>query len=500
MISASASTAHSRPGFNREEWASAYRNVRVELTSELLTTTSGTIPSELAGTLYRNGPGILERGGQWVHNHFDGDGLITALRFGSGQVHLTNRFVRTQAYEEESAAGRFLYRGAFGSKKPGGPLANVLDLRRKNLANHNVVRLGDDLLALWEGGSPHALDPDTLQTKGITLLQGALQPQEAFCSHPRFDPGHHGDRRLLSFSLKPGYNSSLKLMEFAASAERSEIDPGQLLYQRTDTFKGYAFLHDFAVTPNWAVFLKNNIHFTPLPYFLGQKGAAQCLESTNSVKPQFWLIPRDSGKHAGEPPRLIDAPPGFVLHHLNAWEDGEEVLFVDSVFYDHSPILGPGEDFRDVDFDLRPEMRLMRNKINLVTKTVTSDCLSSGRCEFPTVNPFYEGRQERFAWIAVSQRQHGGDPLQAIKKLNLQTGDNVVWSAAPHGFVGEPVMVPSHQKDAEDSGWLLLLVWNGTRSATDLVILKADDLSEQARVELPLALPYGLHGSWDSSP
>jgi all-trans-8'-apo-beta-carotenal 15,15'-oxygenase len=102
--------------------------------------------------------------------------------------------------------------------------------------------------------------------------------------------------------------------------------------------------------------------------------------------------------------------------------------------------------------------------------------------------------------MAVAQRAHGGDPLQAIKKLNLQTGENVVWSAAPHGFVGEPVMVPSCQKDAEDSGWLLLLVWNGIRSATDLVILKADDLSEQARVELPLALPYGLHGSWDSSP
>jgi all-trans-8'-apo-beta-carotenal 15,15'-oxygenase len=29
-----------------------------------------------------------------------------------------------------------------------------------------------------------------------------------------------------------------------------------------------------------------------------------------------------------------------------------------------------------------------------------------------------------------------------------------------------------------------------------LVILQADDLSEQAVLELPLAIPYGLHGSW----
>jgi all-trans-8'-apo-beta-carotenal 15,15'-oxygenase len=28
------------------------------------------------------------------------------------------------------------------------------------------------------------------------------------------------------------------------------------------------------------------------------------------------------------------------------------------------------------------------------------------------------------------------------------------------------------------------------------VILNAADLSEQAVLELPLAIPYGLHGSW----
>jgi all-trans-8'-apo-beta-carotenal 15,15'-oxygenase len=29
-----------------------------------------------------------------------------------------------------------------------------------------------------------------------------------------------------------------------------------------------------------------------------------------------------------------------------------------------------------------------------------------------------------------------------------------------------------------------------------LVILQAGELSEQAVLELPLAIPYGLHGSW----
>lgn len=71
----------------------------------------------------------------------------------------------------------------------------------------------------------------------------------------------------------------------------------------------------------------------------------------------------------------------------------------------------------------------------------------------------------------------------------------------PRGFVTEPVMVPrpgasAEDQSAEDDGWVLVLVWNGARSASDLVILNAHDLSEQAVIPLPLAIPYGLHGSW----
>ena len=59
--------------FNKEDWASAYKNVEKELTSQPLNTSKGVDIKELNGTLFRNGPGILERGGQWVHHPFDGD-------------------------------------------------------------------------------------------------------------------------------------------------------------------------------------------------------------------------------------------------------------------------------------------------------------------------------------------------------------------------------------------------------------------------------------------
>ena len=486
-----ASSPAAAPSYDRADWASAFRNVGVEFDGVPLTAARGVIPAELRGTLYRNGPGRLERGGQWVHHPFDGDGMITALRFVGGAVRLTNRFVRTEGWLAEEQTGKFVYRGVFGTQKPGGVVANAFDVRLKNIANTHVVRLGDELLALWEAAEPHALDPDTLETRGISLLGGVLKPGEAFSAHPRFDPGHHGAPRMVTFGVKSGPRSTIRLMEFATEGPEA----GTLLSDSSHSFPGFAFLHDFAITPDWAVFLQNAVSFNPLPFVLGQKGAAQCLRSKPGGQAKFWLIPRDGGAHAGDAPRVIDAPDGFVFHHLNAWQEGEAVV-VESVYYADFPGIGPDQDFRAIDFNLLPEGLLEQCRIDLVSGSVSSTRLSERCCEFGMVNPEREGLPARYAWMAVAERETGNDPLQAIKKLDLSSGARKLWSAAPRGFVSEPVMVPRPGASEEDNGWVLCLVWNGARCASDLVVLDAADLREVAVLELPLAIPHGLHGSW----
>ncbi|MCP9888713.1 carotenoid oxygenase family protein [Cyanobium sp. ATX 6A2] len=505
---ATASAPTPSASYNRADWASAFRNVVSELSAVSLNAARGSVPPELSGCLYRNGPGRLERGGRWVHHPFDGDGMITALRFEGGQAQLSNRFVRTAGWQAEEEAGRFVYRGVFGTQKPGGALANAFDLRLKNIANTHVVRLGDQLLALWEAAEPHALDPDTLETRGITLLDGVLKPGEAFSAHPRFDPGHHGERRMVTFGVKAGPTSSIRLMEFAVADDPgSGVRAGQLLAERRDSFRGFAFLHDFAITPQWAVFLQNAIAFNPLPYVFGQKGAAQCLASKPGEAGQFWLIPRPGSAAAERHPQplRVPAPEGFVFHHLNAFEDGASgELVVDSLYYADFPSIGPDTDFRSVDFESIPEGQLLRCRIDLERAeadpagAVRQHWLEQRCCEFATVHPARQGLEPRFAWMAVAERERGNDPLQAIEKLDLVSGERRVWSAAPRGFVSEPVFVPRPGADAaaEDDGWLLCVVWNGARCASDLVILNAADMGEQAVLELPLAIPHGLHGSW----
>lgn len=63
---------------------------------------------------------------------------------------------------------------------------------------------------------------------------------------------------------------------------------------------------------------------------------------------------------------------------------------------------------------------------------------------------------------------------QAVIKVDLQTGNARAWSAAPSGFVGEPVMVPRPGSHSEDDGCVIILVRRSALRAMDIVILNAE--------------------------
>jgi all-trans-8'-apo-beta-carotenal 15,15'-oxygenase len=243
----------------------------------------------------------------------------------------------------------------------------------------------------------------------------------------------------VTFGVKAGPTSTVRLMEFGTTGDQA----GQLLADDSYSFKGFAFLHDFAITPNWAVFLQNAVAFNPLGFVLGQKGAAQCLSSKPGQQGQFWLVPRASGAFAGQKPRLIKAPEGFVFHHLNAFEEASGDVVVDSIFYADFPSIGPNVDFRTIDFDSLPEGQLKRCRIDLKTASVSLELLEPRCCEFAMVNPAHQGLAARYGW-------HGGG--RAGARQRSPAGDRksrpAQWRAAglerlARGFVNEPVMVPT---------------------------------------------------------
>ncbi len=131
----------SSPSFKTEDWKKGYQSQPQEY-DYWVEDIEGEIPPELNGTLFRNGPGLLDIHGTPIRHSFDGDGLVCAISFRSGRVHFRNRFVRTEAFVKEQEAGKILYRGVFGTQKPGGWLNNAFDFRLKNIANTNIIYWG----------------------------------------------------------------------------------------------------------------------------------------------------------------------------------------------------------------------------------------------------------------------------------------------------------------------------------------------------------------------
>ena len=478
-------TLSANRSYDLQSWSRGYKSQPQEY-DYWIEEVDGQIPLELRGTLFRNGPGLLDINGQSIAHPFDGDGMVSAIAFDGGRAHYRNRFVRTQAFVEEQKAGKILYRGVFGTEKPGGWLANAFDLRLKNIANTNIIYWGGKLLALWEGAEPYRLDFRTLDTVGIDYLDGLLKPGDAFAAHPRIDPnGDNGKPCLVNFSIKPGLSSKITIFEFNWD--------GKLWRRYACSIPSFAFIHDFAITPNYCLFFQNPVTFNPLPMLFGMRGAGECLDFHKNAPTKIVVVSRSGS----QPVQIIETDSGFIFHHANAFErDGD--IYIDSICYGSLSQVERGSDFRQIDFDALDPGQLWRFRLNLDRQAVKRQLVEPRACEFPTIHPQNVGYPYRYLFMGAAHHPTGNAPLQAILKIDHQSSERQLWSAAPEGFVSEPIFVARPGSVEEDDGWVVTLVYNSSRHCSDVVILDGRDLHKGpvARLYLKHHIPYGLHGCW----
>jgi len=465
-----------------EDWAAGYISQEQEY-DYLIEDIEGEIPSSLKGTLFRNGPGLLDIGDTPLRHPFDGDGMISRFTFENGKAHCLSRYVHTEGYLKERSAKTVLYRGVFGTQKPGGWLSNIFDVNLKNIANTNILYWAGRLLALWEAAEPYRLDPKTLDTLGIDYLDGLLKKGDPFSAHPRIDPD---GPTLVNFALKAGLTSQLTIYEFEKS--------GKLIATHAHKIPGFCFIHDFIITPNYAIFLQNPVNFNLFPFLFGLRGAGECVEFQPEKTTKIIIIPR---KIPYDNVQTLEVQAGFIFHHANAYETADGIC-LDSICYESLPAVEPDADFRQTDFSKVAPGQLWRFNLNLAQKSVSKKLLEPNCCEFPTLNKDYLGRQYRYLYLgSADSALKQNAPLQRILKIDLVTGEQKAISFAPRGFVSEPIFVNDPARaEAEDGGWVLSIVYNASRSASDLVIINAQDMSLVATLHLKHHIPYGLHGSW----
>ncbi len=90
-------------------------------------------------------------------------------------------------------------------------------------------------------------------------------------------------------------------------------------------------------------------------------------------------------------------------------------------------------------------------------------------------------------------------PLQAVMILDKESGEKQLWSPTLREFSGEPVFIPYPNGVEEDDGWLLSMVYDASIHRSYLIILNAQDITQEvAKLYLKHHVPHGFHGNWTS--
>jgi len=76
--------------YTQKDWQKGYQSQPYEYEYSI-DEIEGVIPAELNGTLFRNGPGLLDINGEMYAHPFDGDGLICAFKFDKGKAYFQNK-------------------------------------------------------------------------------------------------------------------------------------------------------------------------------------------------------------------------------------------------------------------------------------------------------------------------------------------------------------------------------------------------------------------------
>jgi carotenoid cleavage dioxygenase-like enzyme len=431
----------------------------------------GEIPRDLNGTFYRNGPNpAYEPKGRY--HWFDGDGMIHAITLRDGRASYRNRWVQSEGLLEERKAGKATYPGLLSMSATEVPTFKVT-------ANTNIVAHAGKLLALVESSLPTELATCTLETKGLYDFAGKLTG--AMTAHPKMDP-ETGEMLFFGYAPFPPYLRYHVADRSGALVRSEEIDVAWP-----------SMIHDFAITKDYVVFILCPVVFSFEELMQGGSIFAWKPE----LGTRIGVMPRSGGN---ADVKWYETDASYVFHPMNAYVENDQ-LTLDVARYEQLLFMSP-KAARDPGWRDKNVARLHRWTIDLRNGGgIKSTPLDDRDGEFPRVDERKVGRKHRFGYMAATGPEANASALPvwtAIQKYDLERGTSEMRSFGPENGSGEPLFVPRHEGAAEDDGYVLTLVYDKPRNASDFYVLDARHIQGEpiAKISIPHRIPYGFHGNW----
>ena len=439
---------------------------------------SGEMPAWLTGSLLRTGPAKFEAGEQRMRHWFDGLAMLHNFSFSDGSVSYANRYLQTKSYKA-AAAGQIEY-SEFATDPCRSLFKRAMtmfDPKLTDNGNVNLVKLGERYVAMTETPIPVQFDGETLATVGVAWDV----PGELTTAHPHLDRATGG---MLNYAAKLGPRNQYRFFGLAPDAS----DPKVLASMPT---KQPAYMHSFGLTERWFVLTEFPFVVNPLRLALSGKPYIENYRWKPELGTRFTLIDRRTGATKG--PFTTD--PCFGFHHVNAYEDGDDVICDICTFADAGIVedlyldrLRAGKPIA------KPE--LMRFTISANDGTVSGERLVEEAIDLPRINYMRcSERPYRYVWGAGTDPAREGGFFDRIVAVDVQERTTKTWSERDC-FPGEPVFVAEPGADGENEGVLLSVVLDAAAGISFLLVLDAATLSERARARVPHHIPFGFHGQF----
>jgi carotenoid cleavage dioxygenase-like enzyme len=441
------------------------------------------VPKWLTGTLVRNGPARFEVGDQKYNHWFDGLAMLHKFTFAAGRVSYANRYLRSRAYEEAMAKGRISC-GEFATDPCRSLFQRVASWFSPKVTDNSSVNIAywaDAVLALTESRLAVRFDPDTLATLGVYEYDRALKGPLA-TAHPHFDAGR---RRQYNCMLDFGRQSQYRFFSIDQETGRqSEV--------ATIPVERPAYVHSFGMTERYVILAEFPLVVNPLRLRFSGKPFIRNYEWEPERGVRFHVVEKESGRLVCTARRAAC----FAFHHVNAFEDGDEVI-VDIVAYPDPTIIE--QLYLDRLRSSEPVTAMGKLTRFRISAGDTVDDISGKRLFEASIElpRFDYGRRagRRYRYVYGASNEVPGDFIDSLVKLDVERGTASTWREEGC-YPGEPVFVAGPQASHEDDGVILSVVLDSRKARSFLLILDATTFSERARAHGPHHIPFGFHGNF----
>jgi carotenoid cleavage dioxygenase-like enzyme len=391
----------------------------------------------------------------------------------------------------------------------------------------SYVRQGSDADAtvFWHAGSVLALPESGIPSQYSRHLEpkefagGLTVPIASHVHRLAADGGRIlfgvDDGAVEGGEVADGEGISLRLGEWDAA--------GALRSARSVELERATWQHDIGVTTEHVVFLESPT--TGLP---ADHGGSPAVPFGWVPGAEGWIgvLPR-SGGGDGEGDgsaavRWIRLDPCLVTHVLGAYDEPEGAIVLYVCCYG-APEVGQPVDLSasvvgaaGVGLSGIGGTLGVLERWRIVGEHVERVQVDERHVEYPRMDPQLEGGAFRYgysletSWAAVPPASGPGTGTGAgagdaeavpvgLLKFDLARDEIASWSPGPGCTPSEPLFVRALDGHGDDEGWLLTVVDDLNRGASDIYVLDASALGRsrpEAVIHLPARLPVRSHGEW----